>query len=376
MVYRAKLARSVGPDPIPRLSRPRPPGPLPSARLCHSVLSWRRLGVLLLMLTAGRPLAAQSFDAVGTRAHGMGGAFVAVADDATATWWNPAGLAAGPFMNVVVEYGQIREPGDPSPVGPGARFGTSGFALAMPALGLSYYRLRLSEMAPADSIGAAEPGRQDQGTAGPLLRSTATTAFGVTVGQSLGEHVVVASTLRLLRAGAVVSTSVGGLDPLDQADDLSVPRETKGDLDVGVLLRFGGITVGGAVKHVGEPEFGEDGGPHVVLKRQARAGVAAKTRGKTGVFDSLTGAVDVDLTSTESLSGDVRRLAMGGEAGVLGGRIAVRGGLGRSTIGEQQWNTSVGASVALPKRMYVDGAMTPGSGDSRQGWSVSLRSSF
>ena len=29
---------------------------------------------------------------VGARALGMGGAFVAVADDATATYWNPAGL--------------------------------------------------------------------------------------------------------------------------------------------------------------------------------------------------------------------------------------------------------------------------------------------
>ena len=27
----------------------------------------------------------------------MSGAFVAVADDATAVWWNPAGLATGRF---------------------------------------------------------------------------------------------------------------------------------------------------------------------------------------------------------------------------------------------------------------------------------------
>jgi long-chain fatty acid transport protein len=38
---------------------------------------------------------AQSFAAVGTRAAGMGGAFVGVADDASAIYWNPAGLAVG-----------------------------------------------------------------------------------------------------------------------------------------------------------------------------------------------------------------------------------------------------------------------------------------
>jgi hypothetical protein len=340
------------------------------------VRSGRLVGALILMTAAARPLCAQSFEAVGTRAQGMGGAFVAVADDATATWWNPAGLAGGPFLNAVVEYGQMREPADPLPESGAMRNGTTGFALAMPALGVSYYRLRLSEMAPADSIGAAEPGRQDQGTAGHLLRSTVTSALGVTLGQSLGEHVVLASTLRLVRAGVAVSRSVSGSDPLDQADDLSVPSETKGDLDLGVLIRFGGVTVGGAVKHVGEPEFGEDDEVSVVMKRQARAGIAIRTRGKTGAFDSLTGAVDVDLISTETWSGDVRRLALGGEAGILRGRVVVRGGLGTSTIGEQDWDASTGASVALRSGLYIDGALTPGSGESRNGWSVSLRFSF
>ncbi len=40
------------------------------------------------------------------RAQGMGGAFVGVADDATASWWNPAGLATGAYFNVVIEKGQ------------------------------------------------------------------------------------------------------------------------------------------------------------------------------------------------------------------------------------------------------------------------------
>ena len=39
---------------------------------------------------------AQFIEAVGVRALGMGGAFVAVANDSSATWWNPAGLQPVP----------------------------------------------------------------------------------------------------------------------------------------------------------------------------------------------------------------------------------------------------------------------------------------
>ena len=48
---------------------------------------------------------AQGFGAIGTRAEGMGGAFVAVADDASAVFWNPAGLALGATFDVQVSRG-------------------------------------------------------------------------------------------------------------------------------------------------------------------------------------------------------------------------------------------------------------------------------
>ena len=38
----------------------------------------------------------------------MGGAFVAVADDSTATWWNPAGQAAGAFFDVTLGWADDR----------------------------------------------------------------------------------------------------------------------------------------------------------------------------------------------------------------------------------------------------------------------------
>ena len=114
---------------------------------------------------AGTPLPAnaQIFEIVGTRAQGMGGAFVAVADDATATWWNPAGLATGAYFSSVLEWGRTTEPRETTPGGPAWRGDPIAFAAVFPALGLSYYHIRISEIALPASTGDTEPDRQDQG---------------------------------------------------------------------------------------------------------------------------------------------------------------------------------------------------------------------
>src|SRR5213593_2554091 len=41
---------------------------------------------------------------VGARAIGMGGSFTAVADDATAPYWNPAGMVYLPYREVIVQH--------------------------------------------------------------------------------------------------------------------------------------------------------------------------------------------------------------------------------------------------------------------------------
>src|SRR3977135_374662 len=108
--------------------------------------------VSVVLISAPLTAHAQRYEDIGVRAQGMAGAFVAVADDATATWWNPAGLATGAFFNGIVEYDSLQEPrrgGDP--VGappPGWRSHAGGVAVAFPALGLSYYRLNISEIRP------------------------------------------------------------------------------------------------------------------------------------------------------------------------------------------------------------------------------------
>jgi hypothetical protein len=99
---------------------------------------------------------------------------------------------------------------------------------------LSYYRLRISEIAPLLTTADGRAGRQDSGAAEVGLRSLVTHQFGATVGQSVGNHLVIASSMRLVRAGLTSATVPAG-GTLDAADELAASLETSGDLDVGAL---------------------------------------------------------------------------------------------------------------------------------------------
>jgi hypothetical protein len=58
---------------------------------------------ICVLIFLAESASAQGFESVGTRAMGMGGAFVAVADDATAAYWNPAGLTTGAFFSLLAD---------------------------------------------------------------------------------------------------------------------------------------------------------------------------------------------------------------------------------------------------------------------------------
>src|SRR5687767_8038412 len=112
--------------------------------------TWRA-AVAGLGLVAGTPVhaAAQAFDSLGSRAQGMG-AFVAVADDASAVYWNPAGLAAGSYFSLVFD----RTSAEAGTERDDRASDRSSWLLALstPALGLGYYRLR-STTAVATDVG-------------------------------------------------------------------------------------------------------------------------------------------------------------------------------------------------------------------------------
>ena len=311
--------------------------------------------VSFVLVSAPLTAHAQRFEDIGVRAQGMAGAFVAVADDATATWWNPAGLATGAFFNGIVEYDSLQQPrkgGDPAgaPL-PDWRLHAGGFAVAFPALGLSYYRLNISEIRPPDSTAAGPPGRQDQGV-GLGVSSLEINQFGASFGQSLGDHLVIASTLKLLRAQS----------------------ETHGDADIGAMAVFGAARIGLAIRNVTAPEVGR-GAAAVVLARQARAGISLTSVG-IGRIDQVTVALDADLTRTRTEAGEERQVSGGIEAWTLGRRLGLRGGLSANTTGSARPLVAGGASVGVRSAVYVDGQVTVGTDEARRGWGLGLRVTF
>jgi hypothetical protein len=328
---------------------------------------------LALLLIPARFAHAQIFESVGTRAQGMGGAFVAVADDATATWWNPAGLATGAYFSSVLEWGVIDDPGSPAVASPARRDQSNGFAVALPSLGLSYYHLRVGEVLPlAGATAGADSGRQDQEAAGVALRAVSYSRFGASIGQSIGRHVVIASTLALLYGGIGASNEVASADSIDHASDLDVDTQTIGDMDLGAMVRLGILKLGANVKHVTEPHFGS-GTVEVPLERQARAGLALVTQ---VAKNPLTLAGDVDLTKTPTVNGEAQHIAGGAELFMGKKRLGLRGGVSANLVDEKRTSASAGASVALKTGFYVDGAWTFGDDKTRSGWGVSMRATF
>jgi hypothetical protein len=294
---------------------------------------------VLLLLLVPRPLAAQIFEDVGTRAQGMGGAFVAIADDATATWWNPAGLAAGPYFSGIVERGYARAPSEDTRL---------GIAFAVPSLGLSYYRLRISAIPSPGSTESTAADRQDRGTA-ISLPTFVIHQFGATVGQSVGEHLVLASTLKVVHAD-----------------------ETRGDVDIGTIVKLGSWRAGAVVRHLHAPDLTSEG-TRVGFDRQMRVGAAYAPQPGEGL--TLNAAIDADLTTTETAFGQARHLAGGAELWVRR-RLGLRTGVSANTIDEARRSFSVGASLAPSKGVFVDARVTRGDDDVLRGWGVDLRVTF
>lgn len=326
-----------------------------------------------LTLAAPSVVTAQTFENVGVRAQGLGGAFVAVADDATASWWNPAGLATGHYLSAVLERGRSTEPATPSAGGPAIRAHLGDFAMAFPALGVSYYRLRISEIAGPDSTAGWVGNRQVPRVSGTSVRSVSVTQVGTTVGQSLGDHLVVGSTVKLMFAGAVV-TSTAGAEPLDEADGLEVSRHMKSDLDLGAMANFGHVRLGLTVKNLTKPTFGA-GIDAITLERQARVGLAVFTV-PNGAGQGWTVAADADLTTGNTVMGNVRHVAAGVEGWLANGRIGVRAGVSGNTVDDLRPSASGGVSYAVTRSIHVNASRTQGRDESVKGWSSSVSVAF
>ncbi|MGE3520737.1 MAG: conjugal transfer protein TraF [Vicinamibacterales bacterium] len=310
---------------------------------------------------------------MGVRAQGMAGAFVALADDSTGTWWNPAGLASGAYFSAALERGRTTEPADPSSRELATRSSIGDFSVAFPALGLSYYRFRISEIAPVSSTADGAADREDLQDSAGRVRSMRVSQYGATLGQSIGDYLSVGSTVKLVRAG-VASGPAGEGAALADADALTVPVATRADLDVGAMLRVGRVRIGAAIRNLTEPRF-TTGGSSLTLKRQARAGLAVRTRPQ-GLFEGVTAAADMDLTTSHTIFGDVRHVAGGVEAWLAEGRLGVRAGVSANTIGARRPAGSAGVSLRVSRLVFLNASKTAGRDRSVSGWGASLGLAF
>ena len=84
-------------DPVLRVAE--------SGARCARTLSVA-FGIALALAPAARVEAQTRVMHLGARAQAMGGAFTGVADDESAFYWNPAGIAVGPLLSAGVYHGR------------------------------------------------------------------------------------------------------------------------------------------------------------------------------------------------------------------------------------------------------------------------------
>jgi len=310
----------------------------------------RSLCVALLLFAPLSAAADTAVTVVGARAGGLGGAFTAVADDATAFYWNPAGVARRPFVRVgffggdtfqdwgeTVNHLRSEVPGEGSELDAGRVWGLS---TAFTVLGVAVSRFTHTSSVPD----------------GDLVRSRGLETWDIAasfVHSLIAEELIIGGNLRYVR-GTAYSSIVPAADiPTDERNvrDLAARAvgstgrtETDPGVDLGVIYQPADwIRLGLTARNINQPTFHTADGESVYLERHGRAGVA--------LFlprDFLV-AVDVDVNSRErsAAEGGWREIATGVEKSWADRRFVLRGGVRAelSDGGARRPGFSVGCGV-------------------------------
>ena len=328
---------------------------------------------VLIIITATNS-SAQIVESVGTRALGMGGAFVAVAADSTATWWNPAGLATGPYSDISLGRSIVNL--EKTETSSARRDRVSWLTAAAPVVGLSYYRLRITDIRGVGPTGQPTVNREDTRT-GVSVRSLAASEFGVTVVQSVLPGVHAGATLKYVRGTVRVGADDGSRsdsDLLDAGDDLEGgDARNQFDLDAGLMFVAGPVRLGAVMRNIRKPDFGTDATPFT-LPRQTRIGAVIDAEQAGG--PPFIAAIDADVRAYATGTGDRRVVALGAERWLWTKRIAVRGGARFNTVGAKERAATAGGSVAVRNGLYLEGYIVHGGSEAERGWGLGARVSF
>jgi hypothetical protein len=299
-----------------------------------------------------------TFEATGSRALGMGGAFVAVADDPSAVFWNPAGLASGQPAGMTIEWVRFQNGDRDSAPGAGPWKRSAKFvSLGTWPIGISYSKFDDTTLL-------------DRG-AGLETRRFSTKHYGATVLQSLTEGLVVGATLKYVRgtvaSGPAVEATVG--DALDAGSERDGVTSGVFDWDASVMYDAQVFRIGWTLRNLRSPRFkgGDDEG--VELQRLSRLGLAVLP------VAGLILAADLDLATTDLSEGPRRMLAFGAEQRVSS-RVVVRGGARWNLEGAKTTVGSFGASFALQAGTWLDGHVTHGRARGERGFGFALRAGW
>jgi hypothetical protein len=315
--------------------------------------------VLVLALLPSGAAAQQVFETVGSRALGMGGAFVGVADDATATYWNPAGLATGGPAGLTIEWAGFRTGDQEGPLAGGPAKRSAKFtSLGTWPLGLSYLK-------------TTETYLVQSGALPPRVESLRTSQFDTTVLQTIAPGFVIGATLKYVRGTVVAAdaTGISASDALDHADMLQGHGTGTFDMDLSAMIDARVVRIGVTVKNLREPTFSDTAGTTMSLRREARAGLAVLPT------SGLTLALDLDLETVDLRDGQRRMLAVGGEQRINKWLVA-RGGVRWNLLRDQGPAAAGGASVLLHPHLWLDMHVTGGDVLADHGFGVALRAGF
>jgi hypothetical protein len=252
--------------------------------------------LLAIALTAGlaRPSLATKYAGeflklpVGARAIGMGSAFVAVTDDATAPHWNPAGMVFLPYREVLFQhaerFGSLVNHDYISGV-----FPLGGEKNHEQAVGFSIVRLAVDDIPitpragdlrrsdfldygrdgqpftydPGEGNGVWDPGERLLLTADNLfLASSSDMAFTMTYAKQRGERWAFGGNLKFIRQ-SVPNTDAHYDTTARQVTDVSKATSFGAGLDAGVLwMPTDAITVGAVLKDLTTTYLAWSNGTH------------------------------------------------------------------------------------------------------------------
>ena len=335
----------------------------------------RNRSLLVIVAWLGTAGLAEAQAPLGIRAAGLAGAFVGVADDASAVYWNPAGLATGAIVSAIATFSNEQTAPDNPQTAAGERHTGTMVALSLPPVGLAYFRLGTYGSTPATP---AVIGLQSREEVRRTVHALTTSAVGVSLLHSLTEHIVVGATPKIVRGSAAlaVTTEPRADAALKSAASLDGLGSTTFDLDAGVMIAVQRFRLGLVARNLTTPEFAidaEEGRGPLELSREVRAGV-----GWGSTWPGVTRVVlsaDADLASRVTPFGDRRDVAVGIETWWLAQRLGLRGGVRRSTIGESRVAAAAGMSAGLRAGMLVEAHAVFGRQEER-GWSVGVRFGF